>query len=259
MIYSHYTEHGRVLPWRMTDDPYHILISEVMLQQTQVTRVVEKYDAFLTRFPDFHVLASAPLADILSLWQGLGYNRRALALKNIAQRVVADHQGILPSSREVLAGLPGIGMATASAICAFAFNAPVVFIETNIRAVFMDAFFRGRERVRDEEVLPFVTATLDEQNPRIWYSALMDYGAMLKKTGAVANEQGAAFRRQPPFKGSDRQVRGAIVKCLVEAQGRSAEEIARMTGHDMERIRSNLSRLASEGLVAEAHGLYSLA
>lgn len=257
-VYRHYIKHGRELPWRLTDDPYRILLSEVMLQQTQVSRVTGKYEAFLSRFPDFQALASAPLSDILSLWQGMGYNRRALALKAIAWKVVTEHAGVLPTSPEVLSRLPGLGTATASAICAFAFNAPVVFIETNIRSVFIHFFFSDKEQVTDREIIPLVAATLDRRNPRIWYYALMDYGAMLKKAGAVANDQSTSFRRAPPFKGSDRQVRGAIVKALVGHPRQSAEEVAGATGHDPVRVAGNLRRLVSEGLVAEAEGLYSL-
>jgi A/G-specific adenine glycosylase len=132
-ILDYYQSHGRRLPWRNTRDPYHILVSEIMLQQTQVGRVIEKYEQFLSAFPDFASLALAPLREVLAIWQGLGYNRRAIALKHIAVEVMIAHNGLLPSSEEALLRMPGIGKATASSITAFAFNKPSVFIETNIR------------------------------------------------------------------------------------------------------------------------------
>ena len=142
LIYRFYREHGRTFPWRRTRNPYHILVSEIMLQQTQTERVEEKYEQFLTHFPDFPSLAEAPLREILRVWRGLGYNRRAIALKNIASAVITEFHGNLPSCPEALISLPGIGRATACAICAFAFNKPVVFLETNIRRVFIHHFFQ---------------------------------------------------------------------------------------------------------------------
>ncbi len=140
-IYRYYGKYGRTFPWRMTHNPYHILISEIMLQQTQVQRVMGKYEPFINAFPDFSSLARAPLRLILKQWQGLGYNRRAIALKLISRRIMEEFHGELPSSVETLMTLPGIGRATASAISAFAFHIPSVFIETNIRRVFIHGFF----------------------------------------------------------------------------------------------------------------------
>ena len=140
MIYGYYREHGRTLPWRLTHNPYHILVSEIMLQQTQVQRVLEKYEPFLDAFPNFPALARAPLSKILATWQGLGYNRRAIALSQISRKVMDDFHGVLPSSVDTLMTFPGIGHATASAIAAFAFLTPAVFIETNIRRVYIHCF-----------------------------------------------------------------------------------------------------------------------
>src|SRR5574337_224310 len=143
-IYCYYRKYGRTFPWRITHNPYHILISEIMLQQTQVQRVMGKYEPFINAFPDFSSLARAQLRMIMRQWQGLGYNRRAIALKQIAQRVMEEFHGELPSSVETLMTFPGIGRATASAISAFAFHIPAVFIETNIRRVFIHVFFHDR-------------------------------------------------------------------------------------------------------------------
>ena len=167
-LYRFFHDQGRQLPWRATTDPYHILVSEIMLQQTQVERVALKYDPFLQAFPDVWSLARAPLRDIMAAWQGLGYNRRALALQRIARRLTVDFDGRLPDSVDTLCTFPGIGEATAGALAAFAFNQPVVFIETNIRRVFIHCFFPGQSRVRDREILPLVDQTLDRLQPRPW-------------------------------------------------------------------------------------------
>ncbi len=143
-INNHYDQNGRDLPWRRTRNPYRILVSEIMLQQTQVERVIEKYAVFIKTFPDFPSLAEAPLHTLLTVWQGLGYNRRALALRACAQKVVAEHQGKLPKEPEKLLALPGIGKYTAGAVAAFAFNEPIVFMDTNIRRVYIHEFFHDR-------------------------------------------------------------------------------------------------------------------
>lgn len=180
MVLYHYRQHGRPMAWRDTTDPYRILVSEIMLQQTQVERVSTKYPEFLAAFPDFTSLAQAPLADILAAWQGMGYNRRAIALQKCAQRVMNEYGGVLPADVDTLATFPGIGWATASSICAFAFNMPVVFIETNIRRVFIHFFFSDGSSVNDAEILPIVERALPDDS-RVWYWALMDLGTALKK------------------------------------------------------------------------------
>lgn len=150
------------MPWRETRDPYRIIVSEIMLQQTQVDRVRAKYETFLAAFPDLAALASAPLDRVLAAWQGLGYNRRAVALHRCARILEREHRGQVPDDTAALVALPGVGAATAASIRAFAFDAPVVFLETNIRRVFIHEFFPGREAVADGELLPLVAAALDE-------------------------------------------------------------------------------------------------
>ncbi|HSQ93670.1 MAG TPA: A/G-specific adenine glycosylase, partial [Methanoregula sp.] len=169
LVLTHYRCHGRDLAWRRTTDPYHILVSEIMLQQTQVERVSRKYPEFIAAFPDFPTLAEAPLSDVLGIWQGMGYNRRAIALQKCARRVVEEFGGTLPQDPDILATFPGIGKATAASICAFAFNRPVVFIETNIRTVFIHYFFKDTNPVHDTAILPLVKKTVDRKNPRVWY------------------------------------------------------------------------------------------
>lgn len=259
IIYSYYESHGRILPWRLTRDPYHIFVSEIMLQQTQVERVAAKYEAFIDLFPDFYALAAAPLDMVLRAWQGLGYNRRALALKKAASVIVGDYSGALPASIEALAGLPGIGAATAASIAAFAFDVPVAFIETNVRTVFIHFFFQGREAVSDREIMPAVEQTLDREDPRTWYYALMDYGTMLKKEGQKAHRRSTGYRRQSPFRGSLRQVRGAVVRLLSEGPPLTRSALAAATGAPGERIEQALADLEKEGFIRESEGTYTIA
>jgi A/G-specific adenine glycosylase len=250
-IYRFYQEQGRRLPWRATTDPYQILVSEIMLQQTQVERVALKFEPFINAFPDFSSLARAPLRDLMARWQGLGYNRRALALKGIAQRVVAEFQGSLPAAVDTLRTFPGIGPATAGALAAFAFDQPVAFIETNIRRVFLHCFFAGRTGVRDREILPLVDQTLDRQQPRPWYHALMDYGAMLKCAAPNPNRRSAHHQRQAPFAGSDRQIRGLILKALLQFPDLPAGQLVKTVGESPARTMRLINVLISEGFLEQ--------
>jgi A/G-specific adenine glycosylase len=250
-VYDHFRAHGRDLPWRKTEDPYAILVSEVMLQQTQVSRVMEKYGEFVRAFPDIHSLARAPLREILNVWQGLGYNRRALALKRAAQHLVSRLNGRVPPDIDSLASLPGIGNATACAICAFAFKQPTVFLETNIRTVFIHHFFENGTGVRDAHLLPIVAQTLDREDPRLWYHALMDYGAALKKRYGNPNTKSIHYKRQGRFEGSNRQIRGAILKALVR-DGRISEcDLLGNPRFASEAVRRNLEQLQKEGIIAK--------
>jgi len=248
-IYDYCDTYGRDLPWRKKLTSYRVLVSEIMLQQTQVERVLEKYTEFLSSFPDFSSLAKAPLAKLLRIWSGMGYNRRALALKVLAQNVVEHHQGKLPSDQEKLLALPGIGRYTAGAVMAFAFNKPVVFMDTNIRRVYIHEFFNDRLNIHDDELAPLVELTLDAENPRRWYNALMDYGAMLKREYANPNRRSAHYTRQSPFENSNRQVRGKILKALVAESPLSAAQIVKRTGMAPDRVKKNLFQLAGEGLI----------
>ncbi len=258
-LYRFFHEQGRQMPWRTTTDPYHILVSEIMLQQTQVERVALKYEAFIAAFPDVRSLARAPLRDVMARWQGLGYNRRALALQRIAQMVVTEFDGRLPASVETLRTFPGIGAATAGALAAFAFNQPVVFIETNIRRVFLHCFFPGQNRVRDREILPLVDQTLDRKQPRPWYYALMDYGAMLKRTTPNPNRRSAHHQRQAPFADSDRQIRGLILKALLSSPALSVAELVKAVGKSPARTTGIIPRLIKEGLLEQEGGRLRIA
>jgi A/G-specific adenine glycosylase len=247
------------MPWRETRDPYRILVSEVMLQQTQVDRVRPKYAEFLGAFPDVAALAAASLEQVLATWQGLGYNRRAVALQRTARLLLRDHGGSVPEGQEALLALPGIGPATAAAIRAFAFGAPSVFIETNIRRVFIHEFFPGRSTVADAELLPLIAATLDRRRPREWYYALMDYGASLARRVENPNRRSVAHVRQPPYAGSDRQVRGAILRALIGGGAQAAGPLARAVAADRQRVVRLLGDLEREGFVQRAGGRFRIA
>jgi A/G-specific adenine glycosylase len=257
MVLDHYHRHGRPMAWRNTTDPYQILVSEIMLQQTQVDRVSIKYPEFLAAFPDFSALAQAPLADILAAWQGMGYNRRALSLQKCAQRVMDEYGGVLPADVDTLSTFPGIGRATASSICAFAFNMPVVFIETNIRRVFIHFFFSDTASVSDVEILPFVERALYRDNPRIWYWALMDLGTALKKTVENPNRRSAHYTKQSPFEGSDRRIRGRIIALLLKRPNLTREEITASLTEDPDRTFRIINALENEGFIRCAQNRYA--
>ncbi len=248
------------LPWRKARDPYAILVSEVMLQQTQVGRVIPFYAAFLAKFPDLKALAGAPLEEVLATWQGLGYNRRARALRDAARAAFGRWGGELPQSASELESLPGVGPYTARAVAAFAFERPEIFIETNIRTVFLHYCFTGRRTVRDAELLPLVAEALarSRMRPSIFYAALMDHGAELKHSGLRLNAQSAHYARQPRFEGSRRQLRGKILRALLEAP-LPLSALARVCGEKAAAVRAELLRLEKEKLVRRTGAHYALA
>lgn len=215
LVYDFYHQHGRhELPWRLTRDPYAIVVSEVMLQQTQAARIAPRFTQWMARFPTWEALAGAPLQAVLTEWQGLGYNRRALNLQRLAGAVVAA--GGLPRERAALEALPSIGPYTAGAVRAFAFNEPEVFIETNIRRVFLHHLHPDEEGVTDTQLMPEIAEALDQAHPRDWYYALMDYGAWLKTQVPNPNRRSRHHGVQAKFEGSKRQVRGAALRKVSE-------------------------------------------
>ena len=216
-VWEEGAEGYRELPWRNIPDAYAVLVSEVMLQQTQVSRVEGYWRRFLEAFPTLTALAEARTADVLALWQGLGYNRRALALKQAAEEVVANHDGTLPRSFDELVALPGIGPATAAGIMAFAYEEPSVYVETNVRAVFIHELFPNEDAVPDADLLPYVADTASTTDPRGWYYALLDYGATLKKSGINPTRASTSYTRQSKFEGSRRQKRAELVRIALSA------------------------------------------
>ena len=214
----------RDLPWRRTRDPYEIWISEVMLQQTQTTRVDGRWQRWLERFPTPSALAAAEPADVLEEWQGLGYNRRALALHRAARAVTALG-GELPAETAALEALPGVGPATAAGIRAFAFDLPSVYLETNVRTVLLHELFPDEERVSDRTLVPILRETCPADasdpadDPRAWYYALLDYGAYLKRTVPNPSRRSASHARQSRFEGSHRQKRAELLRVLLAHRG----------------------------------------
>lgn len=202
----------RDLPWRDTRDPYAVWISEVMLQQTQVSRVLGRWERFIGRFPTVDALASAAPSDVVDEWQGMGYNRRALALLKAAQMCSVDYGGSMPRSVVDLQRLPGVGKATAAGIMAFAYDEPSVYVETNVRAVFIHHFFPSREEVSDKLIEPLVAASCPREDVRGWYYAMLDYGSYLKKKFGNPARKAKAYSRQSAFEGSRRQKRAWVVR-----------------------------------------------
>ncbi len=263
IIWNFYDSNKRDFPWRHTRDPYNILVSEIMLQQTQAPRVVPKYVSFLKKFPNARALADASLSDVLREWQGLGYNRRAKYLKLCAEKIEVDFGGKFPRDFKLLQTLPGIGPATAGDICAFAWNMPVTVIETNIRSVFIHFFFADIDSVHDRDILPLIEKTLDRENPREWYSALFDYGAFLKsrkiadkKTFRNPSRKSKHYTKQSRFAGSNRQKRSQILKLILE-KPRTQKELVRILGYDAKIISKNLVDLVAEKMIQKkGHEFY---
>lgn len=248
-----YRSHGRKnLPWRKVRDPYRILVSEVMLQQTQVKRVIPKYKSFLKKFASIKKLAGATLGDVLREWQGLGYNRRAKMLHDAARAIVARHAGGVPGERSLLEALPGIGQYTAGAIRVFAYNEPDDFLETNIRTALIHEFFPHARKVSDARLLKLLPEIRGSTSPRFFYSALMDYGAVLKARGVRAHRKSKHYTKQKSFKGSDREVRGAILRSLAKARSMRLLKFPRL------KISKTLKQLAREGLIMRSGKKYFL-
>ena len=258
-IWDFYRVHGRQFSWRHVDDPYAVMVSEIMLQQTQTYRVVPKYTVFMQKLPTIAALAQVDLRTVLNLWQGLGYNRRGKFLHDLAREVVHNYAGIIPDTPEQLIRLPGIGKATAGSICAFAFNKPTLFIETNIRTVFIHHFFLGKTDIHDNELMPLVAATLDMDKPRDWYYALMDYGVHLKKMLPNPSRKSRHHVVQSKFEGSDRQIRGAIICALTtkEVVIRKDQLIA-MISKDAGRVECILQELIGEKLITVQDNMISI-
>ncbi len=284
-IFDHYKKSGRVFPWRETHDPYAILVSEVMLQQTQAERVVPFFRAWMKRFPTAKSLASASVSAVLKVWQGLGYNRRALNLKRAGEMLVKEYGEELPADIQKIDALPGVGPYTAGAIGAFAFNLPSAFIETNIRTVFLHFFFKGRTNVPDSEILEVVKQTLpalkqhskilppsrkatdgrgknarmsgQQRSIREWYSALMDYGAMLKATVGNPNIHSKSYAKQSTFKGSRRELRGKILRFITETGSVTLASLKK----DMKAlfVEEVVSELVREGFLKKAGKSFTLA
>lgn len=275
-IWKYYHTNRRAMPWREDTRPYYVVVSEIMLQQTQVHRVLPKFESFVRRFPTWKSLAHASTKEVLQEWSGLGYNRRALFLKRIAKTITQNGKtaGTLPNTLEDLRVLPGIGPNTAGSILAFAYNIPHPFIETNIRSVFIHFFFpeiekregkKACKKISDDQLMPFIEEALRDpkikKNPREWYYALMDYGSYLKKTLPNPSRRSAHHTKQKPFRGSNRELRSRILKLVME-KARTENEI---TNHfekekvSADKIRKNIIDLKKEGFLTYESKRYSVA
>jgi len=260
--------HGRY-PWRGSRDPYAVLVSEVMLQQTQAPRVVPHFERFLERFPDVRALAGAPRSEVLRAWDGLGYNRRAVALSEAARAIVRDHDGVVPSDPERLRELPGVGPYTAAAVAALAFGRPIVAVDTNVRRVV--ARVRGgveADELERGDLRALATRWLDGADPAAWNQAVMDLGrercrprprcdgcplarsCRYRRAGSFA-ATGVTRRARggERFEGSSRQLRGAIVRALRAASPRTISALSRSTGFELERVHAAVVGLQRDGVV----------
>lgn len=259
----------RDLPWRNTHDPYAILLSEIMLQQTQVSRVSGRWEQWLETFPTISDLAQAPLPPVLDLWQGMGYNRRALNLKRCAEIVLAEHGGQIPRDKRQLLALPGIGPSTSAGVRAFAFELPDVYLETNVRAVFIHELFPESDRVSDKELEPLVAATCPhDASVRDWYYALLDYGAHLKRTMPNPTRRSRQYARQSKFEGSHRQKRAYLLREVI-AEPKTADELmeslarheqkAGRSAPELEDVMGILEELSREGFVLQQGEVWACA
>jgi A/G-specific adenine glycosylase len=248
-IWDFYHEKGRSFAWRNDIIPYRIVVSEIMLQQTQTSRVSEKFPLFLSVFPDFESLSTATLPEVLIQWQGLGYNRRGKFLHEIAKKVMSEFDGELPQDPIALETFPGIGKNTAGSVSAFAFNHPVPFIETNIRRVYIHEFFQDSLEVHDKELMPLIEQTMSKENPREWYYALMDYGAHLKTQIPNPNRKSKHYTIQSTFEGSNRQVRSTILAFLLKEKSATITEISSLFPPSEIRVLQNLQALQGEGFI----------
>lgn len=250
LVWNFYAKNRRTFPWRETPDPYAILVSELMLQQTQTYRVVPKFLNWMHLFPTVDSLAAASLADVLHAWSGLGYNRRVKFLWKTAGIVQATYNSQIPKTYEDLRTLPGIGEYTANAILTFAFNQPTIVLETNIRTAVLHHFYTGRTGISDKELKLVLQAVLDVDHPRDWYYALMDYGNWLKSEGIKTFHQQKSYAKQKPFKGSERFIRGTLLReVLKQRQVKLSAFI--LPGYTKLQIRKVANDLITEGFAKE--------
>jgi A/G-specific adenine glycosylase len=260
IVWRHFREEGRHFSWRKNNNlsAYKIWVSEIMLQQTQTSRVEEKIKPFLRKFPSAKKLSEAGQGAVLAEWVGLGYNRRALNLWKGAKYVRDELNGRIPKTVEELEKIQGIGHYTARAVATFAFDQRHAFVETNIRTVYFNHFFKGQENVTDKEILEMVEKTLPEENFREWYWALMDYGVWLKGQGKGMNSKSRHYTKQSKFEGSDRQIRAAIVRYLAKQGKTSVDNLVKNLDFDGDRIEEQIQKQYEEGMIHIRSGIVSL-
>lgn len=253
-ILRFYRTHGRQLPWRTTTDPYRITIAEIMLQQTQVERVIPKYEAWIAQWPDWSSLSRASTEQLLRVWSGLGYNRRALFLGKLANALVHQFKGQLPHDPALLETLPGIGPYTSRAILIFAFNRPLATVDTNIRRVLIHQFGLSPSTSL-ETIRLFAERLVPKRLSRDWHNGLMDYSrlALPKQLAGVP-----PLSRQTRFEGSARQVRGEIIRMLLKGGTVTFRRICRATGRDLPTVERIAAGMAKDGLILLTKGKLNL-
>jgi A/G-specific adenine glycosylase len=265
-ILKFYTTHKRNLLWREEINGYYILLSEFMLQQTQVNRVIDYFNRFIKAFPTIESLAAGTFFEVIELWQGLGYNRRAKYLHEAAQEIVASYQGIIPKDYKKLLAIKGIGEYTAQAIVTYTYNIPLIFIETNIRTVFLllhkntiNKKKNKKNKIEEKIFATHISHFIDKENPRLWYYALMDFGTFLKKKNRDKHiQQAASFTKQSTFKNSFRQLRGKIIKYFIEKKCFiPSKEIIEKHNHD-NRVLQVLTSLVEDNLVIKKDDFYGI-
>ncbi len=255
VVWDYYKNHKRILPWREGKiNPYHVLVSEFMLQQTQVDRVLPKYKVFLKKFPTLKKLASAKQSSVLKEWSGLGYNRRALFLHKTAQIIINNFFGKIPDKKEKLLALPGVGPYIASALLIFIYNKDEICLETNIRTVYIHHFFKNQKKVSDAELLPFIVKSRVPESSREWFYALMDYGSYIKKTIGNFSQKSSQHTRQTTFKGSNRELRGRIIRYMINRKKKEAVSFRSLSvatkNFTKGRTRNVIKNLISEGFLS---------
>ena len=261
LILTWHKKNKRDMPWRNTKDPYKILVSEVMLQQTQVARVLPKYKEFLKEFPTLTSLAQASDKKLLHVWAGLGYWKRALSLKKTAQIILKEYHGKFPKKPELLKKLPGIGPYTAGAVACFAFLNKDAFLDTNIRRVYLYFFFSEKNNISDRNILTIAKKSVWKKNSREWHYALLDYGAVILKDKKI-NKQSKHYTKQSKFEGSLRFFRTKIIRFLLDQPKQTAaiKKIERLLKESKSPYASTkiLSGLEKDGLIKKKRNSYSL-
>jgi A/G-specific adenine glycosylase len=258
-VWTYYDQHARQLPWREVGpdgliDPYYVLVSEIMLQQTQVPRVVPKYQLLLHSYPTLPALAQAPFSDVLTLWSGLGYNRRAKYLHDAAKRLQHSSQAW---TLDLLMSCKGIGRNTAAAICVYSYNRPHLFVETNIRTVYLHHYFHGASDISDAMIIDKLASTMDHVRPREFYWALMDYGTFLKRRHGAQLDRSSAYRKQSAFSGSRRQLRGQAIRRLTQVGAVQINQLVELLADD--RAGDVIDGLIKDGLVSLTDGYVTIA
>jgi A/G-specific adenine glycosylase len=268
LLLQWYAPRRRAYPWRLDEaDAYLVLVSEVMLQQTQAARVVPAFRSFVARFPGVRELAAAPRSDVIRVWAGLGYNRRAVGLSAAARAIVSEHGGRVPGEPRLLRALPGVGPYTAAAVASIAFGVPIPAIDTNVRRV-AARVIHGVEatEIASARLAASAAKWIDVARPGAWNQALMDLGRAVcrprPRCGECPLRAGCRFalhartpavdrQSRAPFEGSDRQVRGAVVRALARSEAEmTLRRLSAETGHPVERIAAAVRTLSRDGVVA---------